>query len=30
MFFFSSRMGCLPSLLLSVGVTVILYLILSN
>lgn len=30
MFFFSSRMGCLPSLLLSVAATVILYLILSN
>ena len=30
MFFFSNRMGCLPSLLLSVVATVILYLILSN
>ena len=30
MFFFSNRMGCFPSLLLSVVATVILYLILSN
>ena len=28
--FFSNRMGCFPSLLLSVVVTVVLYLILSN
>ena len=30
MLFFSNRMGCFPSLLLSVAVTVVLYLILSN
>ena len=28
--FFSNRMGCFPSLLLSVVVTVVLYLILTN
>ena len=28
--FFSNRMGCFPSLLLSVAVTVVLYLVLSN
>ncbi len=28
--FFSNRMGCFPSLLLSIAVTVVLYLILSN
>lgn len=29
-FFFSNRMGCLPSLLLSLAVTAVLILILSN